>query len=179
MIEIIWNILKHTPTYVYVIFIYLMYTGLQARKEQVISIFKPVALAAVFSYMAIDMLIRSFQMNATVLGIWLFSLSLGIFLGWLQFSRKNIQVDKEKKLIKLPGTWSSLFLILIIFSSKYFFGFMYFRSPHLFQNLGFQVFALLISGSTSGLFIGRLANCFYRLKVDQHTDLSLKVSKTS
>lgn len=172
MIETIVNILMHTPLYVYILFFYLMLAGTMASRDRVISIFKPMILATVFLGMSLSMLVSSTLEFWMIIETWTAFLLVGILLGWFQVYRKNIKVDKKKKLIFLPGTWTTFAIILITFISKYYCGYVRYQDPQLFEKLSFQVFAIAISGCSSGLFMGRLINYFYRYNVYAHIDLS-------
>jgi hypothetical protein len=167
----IWEFFRHTPVYVYVVFAYLVISGLQASRDRVIPIFKPVILTVLFLILSLDTLLRVFSVNCISIGIWLVGSIIGFCLGWLQAWRRNIKVDKQKKKLFLPGTSSTLLIALFIFALKYYIGYTRHEYPERLQQVGFQIFAVLLSGWSSTLFLGRLVNYFYRLKHDSHTDL--------
>jgi hypothetical protein len=172
MFETLCNILFHTPAYVFLLFGYLIYAGLQASRDRIVSLKRTIILPAVFLYFSFDALKNSFAHTPLVLTIWSIAFLGGIGLGWLQVCFRKIKIDKIKKLLFLPGTWSTLLIILSIFIIKYYFGYQHARHPELFQNVYFTSFALIIYGSTSGLFIGRLINYLYRFYHHEHHDLT-------
>lgn len=171
LIETVFSFLVNTPKYVYAIFFYLLYGGLKATKERTVSIYKSMLLTMAFAGISLDLLIKILSINMDVLAVWIFSLGMGIWFGWLQVKRIDIKVDKLKKLLLLPGTWTTLCIVLCVFSLKYYIGYQRFNDPHIMEDIFFQISALSISGISTGIMVGRLLNYFNRLRNAEHTDL--------
>ena len=169
--DAIWNAAIHTPWWVYLLFVYLMFIGYKASKTGVLPLGKLVILPAVFVAMSIETLINSFKITPLLFGIWLLSILLGAGLGWLQIFKQAIRVDKEKKLFEVPGTWATAIVIFLIFATKYYFGYELSADPGLTKQTYFEVTMLFFSGVFSGLFVGKLLNYLYRLKTSEHTPL--------
>src|SRR5690348_15072244 len=119
--ETIQQTLHHTPWWIYLLLAYVIYIGIQASKARIIALKKLFIIPAIFAFMSIHTLITSFAMNALVIATWCIVILIGIVLGWIQVSRFQIKVDKQKKLIQVPGTWSTLIIIIIIFITRYYF----------------------------------------------------------
>src|SRR3990167_5328578 len=117
----IWAAAAQTPWWVYVLFIFLVQRGLVASKPQVISIIKLTILPIVFIALSVHTLMTAFHVNATVIVAWLVSVILGSVIGWFLIRNHEFKVDRKNLLIRLPGSWITLILILIIFVSKYYF----------------------------------------------------------
>ena len=62
-------------------------------------------------------------------------------------------------------------IILIIFFTKYYFGYQIAVDPQLLTNTPFELSMLLVSGITVGLFIGRLIYYSYRLICGPFVDI--------
>lgn len=167
----IWEFLRYTPTYVYLIFAYVIISGFQASRDRVISIFKPTILAVLFLSLSLDMLLRTFSAYGFSIAAWLVGSAVGACLGWLHVSKRNIKVDKRRKKIFLPGTWSTLFIALFIFGQKYYLGYIRYEHPERLQDVDFQLSALFLMGWSATFFLGRLLNYFYRLTYDLQTNL--------
>jgi len=165
------QILSGTPTWVYILFALLIYLGIKASKTRVISVKKLCILPIVFTYMSVHTLLISFAINTISVSTWVIATAIGIILGWIQVARYKLEVDKAHFLVKVPGTWSVLILIILIFVTKYYFGFELASDPQLKLHLGFELSMLFVSGALTGLFVGKLGCFLYRLYTEAQTDL--------
>src|SRR3990167_10036300 len=95
----IWDILEGTPTWVWVLFIYLMIIGFKARKIHVVSLFKLFILPALFFILAIYYLIVNFSSDVTAIFIWIIAFGVGTVLNWIIYKNLTLQADKKKHLI--------------------------------------------------------------------------------
>ena len=125
----------------------------------------------IFGYLSLHTLITSFNLDALIIFIYVLSLLIGIGLGSLQLKLCKITVDAKHKLIKVPGSWVTLFLILIIFACKYFVGYEMAVDPKMLTNEPFEIF---LSGVTAGMFIGRLIYGVFKMINGPFEDLSKK-----
>ena len=91
--------------------------------------------------------------------------------GWWVYRNVSIQADKNKRLIKLPGTRSTLISILLILFSRFFFGYLHSTNPAGFKN-GFLIYSdIITSGLIVGFIIGRALYFFYAYRQSRHTNL--------
>ncbi len=123
--------------------------------------------------MSVHTLIFAFGINALSISWWSSAIVIGAVLGWLQIFYRQLRVDREHKLIKVPGSWSTLILIFIIFGTKYYFGYQLSSDPQLVYQTNFEISMLAVSGICTGLFVGRLLCYLYRFKTLASVDLSL------
>ena len=72
----------------------------------------------------------------------------------------KVRVDRERKTITLPGTWSTLILALLIFSVRYSFGVYYALHPTILRPIFLA--DLTLSGFIAGMFVGRALNFWNR-----------------
>lgn len=168
----IWQFLYQTPWWVYTILIYCFIVGLKSAKGGTVTIWKLLLLPVIFVYLSVHSLTTNFQLNTFVISSYIIALVIGSLLGVLQGHSQKIAVDRTNKLIHVPGTWSTLIIILIIFISKYYFGYSLGVDPHLLENTHFEVTMLAVSGITAGLFLGRTG--FYCLKLLTAPSTNLK-----
>jgi len=166
------QIISGTPTWVYIIFVVLILLGIKASKTSVVPIQKLCILPILFTYMSVHTLLVSFAINTISVSTWIVATLIGVALGWMQVASYQLKVDKAHWLVKVPGTWSVLIFILLIFVTKYYFGYELAADPQLKQHLAFELLMLLVSGGLTGLFIGKLGCFLYRLYTEEQTDLS-------
>src|SRR3990167_9683209 len=110
----IWLALSHTPTWVYLLFAYLMWVGIKAFQTRIVSLKKLFIMPAIFTYMSVNTLMTSFDIHLFEITTWTISILIGIGIGWFDIYIKynQIKVDKQKHLIQVPCTWITLALIL-------------------------------------------------------------------
>jgi hypothetical protein len=171
MMETIQQTLWNTPWWVYVLLVYLIKIGIRASKKNIVSLKKLLIIPLVFTFMSLHTLIYAFAIDVTTLSVWSISIVVGILLGWIQVFQYDLRVDKSSGLIEIPGTWSTLIIILIIFATKYYFGYELSVDPVIAHNTVFEVSALTISGVCTGLFVGRVLCYFYQFS--RHKSVSL------
>lgn len=169
----IFKILSSTPVYVYLILCYLLLVGIRAAKNRIVSLNRILLSYGVFAYLAISAILK-FQLTFSNYILLLSVLILFSFLGWLSIAKKMIKIDQQKKLMALPGSWITLLLVLIIFSSKYYLGFKSYQDPIYIMSLEAKIITISTSSFSLGLILGRLSNYLFRFKFSEHEDLSSK-----
>lgn len=127
--------------------------------------FLPFGLYILYSLFT-DLKISSFSM-----GIWIIAILTGILMGWIFVKRLNVKIDKKRWLIEMPGTWSTLLLILIIFANKYYFGHRLAINSFFSEDVVFQFWMLGISGLCAGLFMGKFLCFLHRFRTAEHVAL--------
>ncbi len=167
----IWQTLTHTPWWVYLLFVYLILLGIKASKTRMVSLRKLFVIPLFFTFISIHTLFTSFSINAFSLSVLVGSILVGTLAGWAQIIRYQLKIDKQHGVIQIPGSWVTLALILVIFASKYYFGYELATDPQLVKQTGFEFSMLGISGLTTGLFVGRLACYVYRYITSAHTPI--------
>jgi hypothetical protein len=174
MLETIWQALVHTPWWVYVLFVYLMFVGFSATKTQVVPLTRVVILPIIFTWMSIETLTSTLSMTLFNVSAWIIATAIGIILGWLMVIKKDIHVDKKKWLLEIPGSSMILILILIIFASKYYFSYTLAVQPESVTKTDFVLSLIGVSGIVTGLFIGRFLCFVYFMNTKLHEELFLK-----
>jgi hypothetical protein len=172
MINTIWQTAVGTPWWVYVLLFILIVIGIQASKTRTVTLYKLFIMPIFFSVMAIHSLTAYLNITFISVGSLASAALIGILLGFAQVYHLDLQVDQKKRLLKMPGTWSTMALILIIFISKYYFGYEIAIDPSRLQDTHFEIMMLLVSGICTGLFIGKLAGCLYHLQHGPHVNLT-------
>lgn len=160
-----------TPWWVYVLLVYLITMGTKASKTRVVSLVKLFIIPIIFIFMSIHTLISSFRMSVHTVSTWSIAIILGVVLGYLQMSRYTFEIDRVHRLIKIPGTWTTLVFILIIFVSKYYFSYQLSVDPAIVHETTFKYLMLGLSGVFTGLFIGRLICYLYQFMKNPSVNL--------
>lgn len=147
--------LKGTPWWVYAIFVYLISRGIDALKTRTTPLYQLFILPLVLFAWSVFSLISNGGCQSLLL--WSTGIILAYGVGWLLQSRKSIGIDKNNAMITLPGSSLVLILVLVIFSVKYFFG--YVQATDAFPEYTCLLSNLnaFISSAITGIFMGRVA----------------------
>lgn len=169
--ETIKDFLINTPVYVYLILSYLLFIGIKSTKKRIVSFFRAIILVIFFIYLSINNILK-FSINS--LDFIPLGLSLLVFssISWKLTSLQKIKVDKEKQLFSLPGTWTNLIVLLLIFTTKYYIGYQKHLNVFYFENAHLKHFTILSSGFSLGFSLGRILNYIYRFRTQDHVALT-------
>ena len=160
-----------TPAWVYILFFYLLFIGIKSMKTGVVSLKKLFILPIIFFFMSLHTLLASFDLTVGSVVIYIVSLALGSWVGWLFAKNKVLAFDKKHHLIKLQGSATTLILVLLIFSIKYYFGYALAVDPTRVQDFTFRSLMIASSGIITGIFIGRAFLYLHKRSKAPHTDL--------
>ncbi len=146
--------LAGAPWWVYVLLIYLLFVGIQATKPRTLSIKQIVLLPAFFTIWSL----YGFYQNTlgkfpSLAFVWLLFFTLGIFFGFKEVCTWHVIRNREKGEITIPGNYSTLSLILLIFALKFFWG--YFYAVHTEISFWVSFTNTLTTSLLTGLFVGR------------------------
>src|SRR5579872_1608239 len=119
------ELIRETPWWVYCILVYLIIVGLWSAHPRVISLKRLFLLPFLLLIWNLSWLWERLDGHSLLILLWPFGLMIGFCSGWLLVNRWRIGADRSKELLSLPATWSTLFLILLVFSIRYFFIYNY------------------------------------------------------
>lgn len=112
--------MQNIPTYVYILFIALMYLGYKRCFTRTIRVERLILLPLIFIVLSVRSMINLFDLTTLNILLWLIGGAVGLFLGYIHVYQKAIKADHEQKLLTVPGDWSMLVLIFFIFVFEFF-----------------------------------------------------------
>jgi hypothetical protein len=154
------EVFHQTPFWVYLIFVSLVLLGIRARNARTVPVQMLFLSPFLFIGWSFGYLVEKYGITTERIIIWIAALIFGTFLGWFFHRRVSLKIEKSKKRITLPGTWSILFLSVMLFLSKYSFGYLHAVAPHAKEWVQIYGTDLFISGTISGAFLGKFL-CFW------------------
>ncbi|HXZ38873.1 MAG TPA: DUF6622 family protein [Thermodesulfobacteriota bacterium] len=149
--ENFFEILRHTPWWVYLLFAYILYVGITAMKLRSVPVFQLFIVPAIFTILSIHTLVGRIGDHFLYIIPWGIAAAIGIAIGWIEMKRLNIIVDRRNRLLKIPGSAFTLILLLLFFGCKYYYGFMSATAPERAKEIQFVIFILLITGMGTGV----------------------------
>ena len=157
------QIITKIPVFVWPLFAILLISGLRARKTSVLPLALLLLMPTMFFGWSLFSFFGKYATHPLAILFWIVCLGVGFFIGFSHMQRLNLQFDRKKKKVEIPGSWIPLMLSMSIFSSKFSIGIMSSLMPHLNGSLlflGLELFSTLILG----IFAGRGVNCFMRYR---------------
>lgn len=160
----IWETVIQTPWWVYLLLAYIIRAGVQASTTRALPFSRLFIAPVIFTIIALHTLLATVQISYIGLLIWGCFLITGTILGMWLVTRLDLKVDKKNSLIHIPGNWNTLVVMVIIFSSKYYFAYELARHPHYAEQIGFVLAMQTISALCTGLLLGKLLGYLYSIK---------------
>jgi hypothetical protein len=156
------DILVHTPWWVYGVFAYVLYVGIKAMKLRSVRVFQLFIVPVIFTILSIHTLVGRIADHFLYILPWALAATIGLGIGWMEMRRLNIVVDRENRLLKIPGSVFTLILLLLFFGSQYYYGFMSATAPERVKDIHFVLFILMISGVGTGVMWVRGFGYFFK-----------------
>lgn len=153
--EMLSGLFTHTPAWVYVLFGYLVWRGVMARKPGEVSPAKLAVIPVIFTVMGLVELQRLYGFGAANVGLWLLAFLAGAAIGAMLVRRGALVVDRVRGVIQRPADYSVLPLMLVAFGSKYAFGVMLAIAPEQTAQPWFRVLEIATYGFFAGIFAGK------------------------
>ncbi len=151
------QILQKAPFYAWPLLAYILYVGVKARKKNTVPLVGALLIPFFFFCWASYGIFKHTTLQEILLlgG----ALTLGCSIGFAMVRSMNISVDKSNQLLEIPGSSTTLFLALSIFTLKFSSGVLVSLHPELKGTwflLAIELVATLISGLFAGMGIGYL-----------------------
>lgn len=135
------------------LFIFLVLLSLRALKPRVLPVYRIFLIPGILTLWNIIFLAERLKNHYFFWIFWIIGVAIGNYIGWQTVCHWHVIADHEKKEITLPGTVSTLILVLLIFIVRYFFIFQYEFHPQFYEHVARG--DSLSSGIIIGIFIGR------------------------
>ncbi|MDF2939721.1 MAG: hypothetical protein K0R66_363 [Gammaproteobacteria bacterium] len=154
------NSWSYIPIWVYPLFLFLLYIGIKQCYARSMKVQRLFILPAIFILMSLNNLDGSPELTWLSGPCWAAAIALGIYLGYLHKRNAKITVDRDQAIISIPGDWSMLLLLLLIFVVE--FAVNAVEATGTSSSSWFGPTALAISGLVTGMSIGRNGTYLYR-----------------
>ncbi len=146
------EILIHTPWWVFVAFALVIWGGVQALQPRTRSIAQLLITPSIFIVWGIASLITRSAASSHLLLSWLVAAAGFGALAWLAGRSSPIGVDPARRLISLPGSPIPLIRSLSVFAAKYGLGVAFALAQD--QRADIEFWNILVSGASAGYFSG-------------------------
>jgi hypothetical protein len=145
-----WQILIHTPIWVFPLLAYLVWLGIKATRPRTVTIWRSLIVPAVFIVWGLSRLL-SRQDYAWPLVTWVAAAAVLLVIGLL--TARPFELDHTTGEIKRPGSWVPLIRNVTVFALQYTVAVIAAVDPH--DATTAAIVGRAISGGTTGYFLGR------------------------
>jgi hypothetical protein len=166
------QIITNTPIWVWVLLAYLLFIGIRALRPGTAPLWRIAIMPMIFFVWGLASLYSMHGLGLSRVLPWAVALVAGIAIGMLIASLQPIRADKTRHLVRTAGGPLTLILIVLIFTTKYEFGFLQATQPALFAEPRFWLSEIAISGVLAGMFVGRFAGLVQHYRAAPHEDLA-------
>lgn len=150
------SVVHATPSWVWILLIYLFLRGLAATRTSVMPFRRLLIIPCALTVWGVASLVSAFGLTAPGMIAW----AAGIFVGGLAavrcFHAPRLRINRSEGLVTLPGTYFVLGVVMVAFIAKYGLDCLLAAMPELTRSGPFIAAEAGILGVVAGLFIGRL-----------------------
>jgi hypothetical protein len=155
--ELIFQVLAHTPWWVFLLFAFLVSRGVRAFNPAEVRLSQLALLPAVFIVWGLAGLYQRYGLDVAALALWLVAAAIGAAIGLAILRKAPLKADRARGIVYRPADFTVLPLILVAFLAKYSLAVMAAMSPDLAASAGFRVADIGVSGLFAGIFVGKFA----------------------
>lgn len=155
-----WDAISGAPWWVWFLLVYVVVIGIKSTKARTIPIKRVVLLPLVFvAWSLYSLYLKTVLGFPSLVPVWIIFLAIGAFLGVKEVHHWRFAKDRHRRTITIPGNYSTLVLIILIFVLKFFWGYFYATRAEIPYWIYFT--DTLTSALVTGFFVGR-AGFFYK-----------------
>lgn len=155
-IQILSQILAHTPLYVWAILAFLLYRGAIALRDRELEPRKLAIIPAVMLALSLQDIVAKFGSGGMALSLWAAAACAMAALVWT-FGGVRVAAGSAPGRVRVRGSWGPMALMMAVFFIKYLASVMLAVRPHLRDDAVFVAAVCVLFGLFSGVFAGRLA----------------------
>ncbi|MCE9665315.1 hypothetical protein LY622_17965 [Halomonas sp. M5N1S17] len=163
----LFEIIRNTPRWVFLLFIVLLVTGYRQSRERTASRRSTTILPAVFLVLALYGVVSAFGTDPVGLALWALGVTLSVALHLKLAIPRAVRFSPERQAFHLPGSWQPLIIMLAIFFAKYTVEVIRARQLPIADTAVFTATVSLLYGLFSGVFLGRAMVMWRAAQVSQ------------
>lgn len=149
------QVLAHTPSWVYALFIALLGFGLVQTRTRTVRRAPALLLPAGMLALSLAGIVSSFGLAPLPLAAWGLAMVTATAVGYTFLRDTRIHYRATDGAFFIPGSWAPLFVMLAIFAAKYGYGVMHAFQADIITTPGFIGALSAVYGLLSGYFVAR------------------------
>jgi hypothetical protein len=149
------SILEHTPVWVWVLFGVLIALGASQARTRDVSATRATILPVFMVALSLSGVLSAFGLVPLAVGAWVTGLGASLRLAGEVMAVRGATWTARTELLRVPGSFVPVVLILGTFVTKYAAGAMLAINPSLAANMSVAIVLSLVYGAFAGLFWAR------------------------
>jgi hypothetical protein len=162
------QILQNTPSYVFAIFVALLFMGGQQLFTRTVTLRRVSIMAAVMTGLSLYGTYSAFSHQPLVMVAWIAAAAASFFVVLSRPVPAGTTYDSWQQRFHMPGSVVPLALMMGIFFTKYVVGVSLVMHPELAHNLNAALIVGAAYGAFSGMFVARSARLWRLSKNDNN-----------
>jgi len=157
----LYQILTHTPVYVWAILAFLIYRGVLAARDREITLGRMLVIPLLMLALSLQAIASQFGIAGVAMLAWAGAAAI-VALQRMRFGRSRASAGATPGTVRIRGSWAPLGLMLAIFTIKYVMAVALAVKPGLAGAVLFVAGACGLLGLCNGWFLGQLAAVIFR-----------------
>lgn len=153
------DVIKHTPLWVFALFVSLVLLGLKQAREREVTERAVYLLTLVMVGLSIFGVYTAFSTVIAFI-VWFASFALGWGVTQQFGLPTGVRYFKDRNCFRIPDSKIPLILMMVIFFTKYSVAVMQAKQLIITQSIGFLVIICILYGVLSGVFVARGLHIF-------------------
>ena len=153
--QVLFQILQHTPIWVFGLFFGLLALGYMQSKPRELGATRLALLPLAFGVFSLAQVWARFGEQPLAFAAWAAGIAAALLLNSALKRPAGARWSAESGTFHVPGSWTPLALMMAIFFARYALAVGLAMAPRLAQASGFAVAASLVFGLLSGTFLAR------------------------
>ena len=154
----IFQILSHTPIWVFALFAALLVFGFIQTRNRNVGKFLAFLFPIGMIVLSLSGVQSSFGFKPAPIALWAAGLAIVTVVGYKYFPSADVIFDSSSNAFFIPGSWIPFYVIMAIFFIKYVFGVARALNPDVTNSAILAMTLSLLYGCLSGYFAARAAN---------------------
>lgn len=151
ILDILWG----TPVWVWVVFVYIIISGIKSMHSGTVPLWRLGVLPLVFITWSLYSVYSKCGLCSQQVIFWLIPALLGVLAGYATVYREKCSINAQTGELFVPGSVVPLVLSLVFFCIKYGLGVTYALNAAMRGDLRLLAVDLIASGLISGISLGR------------------------
>lgn len=151
-----YQIVSHTPLYVWAILAFLVYRGVAAMRTREITVRRLFVIPLVMLALSLQDIALKFGLGGSVLAVWGGAAAAVALLAW-RLGGERIAIGAGAGRLRIAGSRAPLVMMLGVFAARYALSVTLAVQPQLVHEGAFVLAACGVLGLFNGYFLGRLA----------------------
>ncbi|MGG7603788.1 DUF6622 family protein [Massilia sp. BKSP1R2A-1] len=152
----LFQIVTHTPIYVWAILAFLIYRGVLASREREIAFGRMLVIPVLMLALSLQAIASQFGIASVAMEAWTLA-AAAIVLQRVRFGASSTSAGAVPGTVRVRGSWAPLALMMAVFTIKYALAVALAIQPGLADKVPFAAAACGLLGLCNGYLLGQLA----------------------